>query len=173
MNISQFLKSLGLEHLRDIFETEQVNSCVLFQLFSFELAAICFLYYISSLFCDLKCSTICLMRDLFVFTLFVSCLWQFLEKPGSLPPSIWQLGDLSFLFMSSLSQWLSRQVRPWEVRVQDIGRTLGELRSRNCLNNTVLFCLEVFVSRRHWHLYPHLMCLLVRALLLAGLCCRG
>lgn len=24
MNISQFLKSLGLEHLRDIFETEQV-----------------------------------------------------------------------------------------------------------------------------------------------------
>lgn len=27
MNISQFLKSLGLEHLRDIFEREQV-SCV-------------------------------------------------------------------------------------------------------------------------------------------------
>ena len=26
MNISQFLKSLGLEHLRDIFETEQVSS---------------------------------------------------------------------------------------------------------------------------------------------------
>lgn len=73
MNISQFLKSLGLEHLRDIFETEQVNSCVLFQLFSFELAAVCFLYYISSLFCDLKCSTICLMRDLFVFTLLAAC----------------------------------------------------------------------------------------------------
>lgn len=73
MNISQFLKSLGLEHLRDIFETEQVNSCVLFQLFSFELAAVCFLYYISYLFCDLKCSTICLMRDLFVFTLLAAC----------------------------------------------------------------------------------------------------
>lgn len=26
MNISQFLKSLGLEHLRDIFEREQVRS---------------------------------------------------------------------------------------------------------------------------------------------------
>lgn len=25
MNISQFLKSLGLEHLRDIFEREQVR----------------------------------------------------------------------------------------------------------------------------------------------------
>lgn len=25
MNITQFLKSLGLEHLRDIFETEQVS----------------------------------------------------------------------------------------------------------------------------------------------------
>lgn len=25
MNISQFLKSLGLEHLRDIFEREQVS----------------------------------------------------------------------------------------------------------------------------------------------------
>lgn len=33
MNISQFLKSLGLEHLRDIFETEQVSAHVLFQLF--------------------------------------------------------------------------------------------------------------------------------------------
>lgn len=26
MNISQFLKSLGLEHLRDIFEREQVSA---------------------------------------------------------------------------------------------------------------------------------------------------
>lgn len=28
MNISQFLKSLGLDHLRDIFEREQVSSLV-------------------------------------------------------------------------------------------------------------------------------------------------
>lgn len=33
MNISQFLKSLGLEHLRDIFETEQVRSCSQFWVF--------------------------------------------------------------------------------------------------------------------------------------------
>lgn len=31
MNISQFLKSLGLEHLRDIFEREQVSNCFFYQ----------------------------------------------------------------------------------------------------------------------------------------------
>lgn len=30
MNISQFLKSLGLEHLRDIFEREQVSYLKMF-----------------------------------------------------------------------------------------------------------------------------------------------
>lgn len=29
MNISQFLKSLGLEHLRDIFEREQVSASIM------------------------------------------------------------------------------------------------------------------------------------------------
>lgn len=29
MNISQFLKSLGLEHLRDIFEREQVSKSLI------------------------------------------------------------------------------------------------------------------------------------------------
>lgn len=32
MNITQFLKSLGLEHLRDIFETEQVSGMPLLDL---------------------------------------------------------------------------------------------------------------------------------------------
>lgn len=33
MNISQFLKSLGLEHLRDIFEREQVSAYLIYPTF--------------------------------------------------------------------------------------------------------------------------------------------
>lgn len=129
MNISQFLKSLGLEHLRDIFETEQVSSCLLCQLSAIGLftahivlcSELCVLYSILWL----KCSTICPMLNLFVSGMFLPCLLAACDvsrearEPRTLClspklPDSWE--SYSFSLWAVLLSALSWSFRPWEAR---------------------------------------------------------
>lgn len=168
MNISQFLKSLGLEHLRDIFETEQVNSCVLLQLSSCSSPHLVFLFWTLQLFISCimysLCSTICLVPNLFLSDMFLPCLLaacgvsREAREPSTLYLSPTLPGSLeSYLSLCGQScsvhchMWLDHEKRECSRRV---------LRSRNFLNNFFFMLSEVFfffVSKKHWHLCPHLI----------------